>query len=899
MQVRKEQAFFVVSLGILGLMLRADLAKQPLRQGSGTKPALELERHLVPDVGLALPEKAEPAGSAERGVFHRDLFSPPKDTLPLPPLDLALPPFEPLPALAPPSAWGPAVREAQHWLRREPSIRAVPELFQAEEEVEVADETAPITTAPSEKEMSRADLILGYKRLYDWILAPTLHYGHIRNPDRFGLAQRPTEKILWAEVDPQTGALRYGGQVAPMERSLVSSFGFADTPANGLELGRRALGDELRPGQLESALAFAEQCLALRNEVPRALALAEEVYRLAERVADGDPRPQLGLARCLELGFHFEDAFQLYEKLTQTVTAQEVVLVHARFGDLLARFRMFDRAEKEYALALQRTNQNWEVRLRYGRFLLGQGRTAEALANLSVAHDREPAFPEAKLDRSIIRTSLGAAQVQGGKLTEAVASFERALANDREDSRALAGLFVAALYSRGTLSAEREQTLVSALEHGMPGADFELLLALGLVAIERGEWASALQNLDRAAEADPFRAGLAWRARSWLAEITGHQDEALRSIQQAYESDPTDAWTLYQRGRLLFATDDAQGARESLEAALEREAAFVDVLVLLGEIAQLEGRHDEAELYYERALVLDPTQTRVHARRGFNALVQGKIEAARKEFTQAGDVASAALGLAWCAYAEGEPTEATTLLSEVSDSRRGIAGEDPWRAWADAQILRIQNHEAKEVWLDRFDRRAGDPANGWQIELGTGLEVSLIEGRVLLEGVVSSSGRTRIWRAIPAADFVNWQGEIVVEGGTAARAGVFLALEKTRTGPTEGNERAAAMLSRNKDGAVQSRFVQSGNSEAPHTDVAGASWPVDRPVAVRIERTGEGNESRITIYLDGVPVVQDVRVAALYSANAELRFGVFVEGDLGRRARVSLDNVEVVRRKVR
>ena len=81
MQVRKEQAFFVVSLGILGLMLRADLNQQRVRQPSGAKPAKELERHLVPEVGLALPEKAAQAGSAERGVFHRDLFSAPKDTL--------------------------------------------------------------------------------------------------------------------------------------------------------------------------------------------------------------------------------------------------------------------------------------------------------------------------------------------------------------------------------------------------------------------------------------------------------------------------------------------------------------------------------------------------------------------------------------------------------------------------------------------------------------------------------------------------------------------------------------------------------------------------------------------------------------------------------------------------
>ncbi len=893
MRVRKEQGFLLGSALVLGLFLRADLTKTDVRQGSGAKTPKTLAPNTLPDVSAALPD------TTERGTFHRDLFSPPSDTVALPPLELELPPFEPLPALAPPSAWGPAPRHAHRLLRRELSVVAVPELFQVAEEG-AAPEAAAGTearVAPVEAP-ERAAAIEGYKKLYDWILAPTLLFGHIRNPDRFGLAERAEEKIDWVEVDPATGELRHGGSVAPIERSRVSEFHFADTAANRLELGRRAFGRELRPPQLESALLFAEECLRQRNDVPKALALAEEIFRLAAAIAAGDPRPRLGLARCLELGFRFEEAFLLYAELLGEIQGQEAVYVHARFADLLARFRMFERAEEHYRLALQRSNQNWEARFRYGRYLLDRGSTDEALAQLSVAHEHEPRFPEAKLERSAVRTTFAAAHLQAGHLAEAQAAFERALNNDPEDPRALAGLFAAALHSGSKLSAERETLLASALEHGIPGADFELLLSLGLVAIERGEWTSAQQNLERAAQADPFRAGLALRARSWLAELTGHSDEALRSIQTAYENDPTDAWTLYQRGRVLLAFEDTPGARSSLEAALEREADFVDALSLLGEIAQLDGRHDEAELYYERTLLLDPSQARVHARRGYNHLARNDIDAARTSFleaTKAAEVPSALLGLAWCSYVLGDVTESTTLLGELADSLRDRSPDDPWRAWAESQIARILEHESKEVWIDRFDRRAGDPANGWLIELGTGLEVGIVDGRVLIDGQIGSGGRTRILRSIPAGDFVNWQAEVTVEGSTAARAGIFLALEK-KVGPAESGERAAAMLSRNKDGAVQSRFVQSGNADAPHLDVPGASWPTDRPVPIRIERSGEGNESNITIYMDGVPVVENMRVAALGTVTTDLRFGVFVEGDPARPARVSMDNVEVVRR---
>jgi Tfp pilus assembly protein PilF len=436
---------------------------------------------------------------------------------------------------------------------------------------------------------------------------------------------------------------------------------------------------------------------------------------------------------------------------------------------------------------------------------------------------------------------------------------------------------------------------------GLPGANFELQLALGLAALERGAWAGALRNLTLAAEADPFRAHLAWRALSWLAEITGHEEEARQWIARALESNPGDAWSLYQRGRLLLLADDEQGAQESFEAALEQAVGFADVLAGLGDLAQRAGRHEDAERYLARAAELDPNPAHLHARRGVNFLAMGETQAAREAFSEAlrrEDVPSATAGLGWCSYVEGDSLEATTLLSDLADRRRSEAGDDPWRLWSEGQIARILDHDSKEVWVDRFDRRSGDPAGGWMLELGHGPDVRLVDGEVVIEGQLTSSGRTRFWRPIASTDLVSFELSVDIDPTSQAQVGVFLSLER-KGGAVESSVRASASISRNKDGGVQLRTIQSGNRDAPYEDVPGASWPAGRPLSVIIERSGEGNESDLIFYLGGIPVIEGLRVAALGSSTAELKLGVFVEGNPGRPVRVKVDDVEVVRRRRR
>ena len=895
--IRKEQAVFLGAAALLGWMFMGDFNRKSVRVRSGGGERLELERHVVPDVTLALPT------DDGRDEFRRDLFSPPSDTQPLPPLDLVPPPLEPLPAVAPPGPFGPAPAHFARQLRRDARVTPVDGLFEPREAAAAVGtpEGGSGVAAGLEEVVDVSERIAGYRRLYDWLRLPNIVFGHIRNADRYGLARRPEEAIEWVEVNPETGLEKFDSSVMTLSRERVTEFGFAETPANDIELRRHALGDELRPSQLEEALQTAQDALLIRNEVPRGIVIAEELYTMAEAVADGDPRPQLGLARCMELAFRFDDAFALYSRLSREIQGPDLVLVHARLADLLARFRLFDRAEEEFERALALSSQNWEARYLRGTYRLQRGLAEEAIEDLRVAREREPREPQAQAARTAIRVAVGHAELMAGRLDEARDSFLRALSGDARDANALAGLFESSRISGNPLPTNYAGELDRGIVGGMAGANFNLQLALGLAAMERGEWFSAERNLTLASEADPFRSIAAWRALSWLADRTGYEEEARQYISLAFEADPTDPWTLYQRGRLALLAEDEEGARESFEAALERAVDFVDVLAALADLARRAGRHEDASRYLERATRLDPAPAHLYARRGVALLSMGEVSAARDAFQGAlasQDVATASAGLGWCSYAEGDSVEATTLLSDLADRRRTQPEDDPWRIWSEAQIARILDHDSKEVWVDRFERRAGDPAGGWMLELGSGPDVRLMDGRIIIDGQITSSARTRFWRPIASGDLVSFEISVNVDPATQARVGIFLSLER-KGGAVESAVRAAASLSRNKDGGVQVRTIQSGNRDAPYVDVPGVRWPTGQSMPISIERSGEGNESDLTLYLDGVPVLESTRVAALGASTAELKMGVFVEGSPGRPVQISVDDVEVVRRRRR
>lgn len=932
MNVRKEPLVFALTVAVVGFLSWRQFfrAETPLRQGKGEAPVLE--RHPAPEVARSLA-----APDARR--IQRDPFSPPSNTRPLPPLELVEPPRRPLPVLRPPPWPAPAPRLYARLLAELPSVKPVDGLFAAageedaeqraasellaqfgalkEQEKSAQDPKAAVLAAPGSKQPEpetadeRAARLDSYRQLYDWIQLDEYDYlfGSIENKDRFALGslERASEPVLLREVDPSSGRARFPG-LAPVayERARVRSYAFARTASNLIEQRRHELGPKLSRSSYSAAMRLAEDCIAARLDAPRALAMAEELYLALAAIDPQDPLPRLGLGRCLEAGYQFDRAFTTYEDLIRQFDHRAIV--HLRMAGLLERFLLFDRARAEYETALARERGSCEVHWQYGRFLLARGEDAEARAHLEQASRFAPDDPDRKRERVEIRCDYGSALVRQGELEAARGVFAQALEADRTNQLALAGNVACALLAQADAAAALKPWADAGISGaswllggasagaGLSDVGFELLLAGGLLDLRSGAFASARDRWLRAAKADPLRAGAAWRALSYLAEVTGAPEEAYRFADMAADADPTDAWALIQRGRLARARGDLETAESSLRAALASEVDLETALLELGDLCYAQGRYAECDRYLEQALELEPKRTQAHVLRGLAALHVGELAAARAAFDKALELdpaePSARGGIAWCVYRGGNSKEALIQLRALDDRRRAEPESDAWRQWALAQLARISDHIEKTLMVDDFERSV--LKNAWTADEGAGPVVSMLDGTVKVEGAFKEKGSVRVFQSVKSAtQFVSIELDVRVAEGTQARAGLFVAREKERARATE--VQTEARVSRHPDGQLQVRVVRSGELDAPESDVVGMNFPAGKWVRLRLEMAGDSAQPMINVLVDGVPVRERIPMPG-FGTNTELRIGLFVAGEIGRTALVQMDNCAIVYR---
>ena len=904
MNLRKEHVVLGGTLGILGVLYYASSNSPGAVRGSSKSGAPpEFEEHRTPDVSLALP------AARKLDDFDRDVFAPPRDTRPLPALEMDEPPLPEFTGLVPPPE--PAFDAALFgkFLRASATPTNVPGLFVAAEaemedsEPQAAPNAAPVA-APSIELLTpdqRSALIQSFKKLYDWMRLEDGEpvFGQIRNGDRYGLRARPGEDLLFVEVRPETGQERFPGQKpVAYKRARVTEFAFADTPSNRIQQRKREFEGQTGPSQLADMLAFADQCIELRLQAREALPTAEALFRKVLVHMPDDPAPRLGLARCYEAGFRFQDAY--FEYVGREGEAQALIEkfahrpeVHVALAELEARLRLFESAEQRFLHAEQIGGRaQWQVEHAFGTFLFERGRFDEALPRFKEAFRFEPTAPEAAKTRARIRTDLGNALLASGAIDEALASFDRALQADAGDQRARAGKLAAlGLGAKGTAPAASTQAT---------GVVFELAMSRALADLAAKNWTAARDGLLLAASADPLRAPRAWRALSWLAELTGYPADASRFIELALEGDPIDPWSLYQAGRLAAQRDDVQGAHDMFVRALDRELDFVDALVALGVLAYRSGDHAAAERYFERALAVDHNRAEVHALRGVNSIDAGDLLAARTSF-EAGLALDpshplARAGQAWTTYRSGDSEKAITQFAELNDERRSQPESDPFRVHAKAQMARIHEHESKVVWSDAFERL--QLKNDWDVEEAAGPLVALADGTLRIEGTFNSNGSARVLRQYGGSEFVAIELDVTVPSSCNAKVGLFVSKEK-RLGNGQNQAESKFGIARRRDGGLVVLTMDTATADEAWEDVPAAGapwWPTDRAVRLRIEKIGEGNEARGRISIDGIPVREGFKLPRLASSTKEVKVGVFAEGQTGLPAKVIIDNVEVTKR---
>ena len=902
--MRKELIFFLLFASFVAWQFNGMLGSKARKPRDRAKTK-EYVAASFPDVNLALADRS-------RGTeFERDLFAPPSPTAPLPALPVSLPPLESLGALAPPTGWGPAPKHFGQYLRQPvlpasaeevPGLFAIGSLDDEAASAEAAQEAVNLEELTDDPE-ERAARVAGFKKQFDWIYIGKFRFGRILNEDRYRLGSADSPEIDFLELDPVTGTPRFGASVQ-YGADRYEEFGLVDSPLTTIEVGIASFEDPLNPTRFDEALAFAERCLLLRNETPRALEVAATLFRRAQAVNIQDsPRPRLGLARTMELGFQLQEAFAVYEDLIATGHEANAA-VHARIGSLYGTLRIDQEAENSFKEALRLSRTDWEARLRFGEFLVSRGRYDEALEHLREAVLREPKAPDDKPWRVRVRLANAGALLAAGRADESFDAFATAVSADQANevgrrAEAQAGQLSAARLS----SKPAAKTFLSSRTDGEAAdGSFDVLLAEGLYAMDQGQWQEAADTLTLARDSDPFRAFEALRVLSRLAEITGNPEDAATFAADALAAHPSDPWTLFQVGRLAEADGDDGEARSAYRAALDRELDFAPALERMAALMHESGEHEAAERFYERSVAIESDVPTVWARRGWNALSLDRLDLARECFTEArrqkSGLASARAGLAWWNYASGETEEAITLLGEIVDDRRAVGDDDPVVLYANKTADAIKDNDAKEVFRDRFDRVNGRIGNGWSLDQGFGPLADLSDAHVEIKGNQDRGGRTRVFRSLPPDRFIAFSAEITVGADTkGTRIGLFIASERIRSGGVS-EVQSEVTISRSRDGDLQVRVLKAAtDEEAVERTVNGPVWPIGTAINVAIERTGDDLDSRFTVYVDGEPVAAGLEADRLTASRQPVNFGVFVEGESGRRADVSFDNVRVVRRK--
>jgi tetratricopeptide (TPR) repeat protein len=124
-------------------------------------------------------------------------------------------------------------------------------------------------------------------------------------------------------------------------------------------------------------------------------------------------------------------------------------------------------------------------------------------------------------------------------------------------------------------------------------------------------------------------------ARADLLLELGDEDAALAGFSYVLELDPAFADARVARASLLLERDEAQGARQDVDAGLALRPENAELHALSAQIAQQQGRFDDAHAAYAEALRRDPTLAAAWSNRASLWYEQGEIERAIEDLTAA------------------------------------------------------------------------------------------------------------------------------------------------------------------------------------------------------------------------------------------------------------------------
>jgi putative PEP-CTERM system TPR-repeat lipoprotein len=509
------------------------------------------------------------------------------------------------------------------------------------------------------------------------------------------------------------------GDAAGAEKELVwAKRAGADPRLVVLPLGRAylAMGNadavlaQVQPGGLSGAEAgeahwLRGQAHFMKGEVDQ----ADLSYELAGALRPDDVNPVFGRAQVALARRDYARARDWVAAALDRAPAH--VDAWALQAELKRREGDWPAAISAYSRVLELAPDHQVARIARATLLLEQGALEPALADITVARQRDPSDPRAAYlhamaltqtgnpasARDLLRGALGRLDgippqvlhadpdllLLAGTGHFANQNFEKArlhLARLLElvpEHRAARKLLATIALAEGDAAAA-----IRVLEPVASGdtTDAELLVLLGDAYARRRLHSAALNAFQRAASLEPERSGL--HTRMALTRLAGGEREvALQELQRSVAADPQAGYVL---GRLRLESGDAQAALETAANLIQSHPAHPAGYQLAGTAHALRGDLRAARESFEQAARVDPAYVPAQLDLATIDLKEGRLHEARERYDQllarAPDQRAAMIGLARVAEVEGDAEEAVRRLEQAQGTGSLAPREALWLA---------------------------------------------------------------------------------------------------------------------------------------------------------------------------------------------------------------------------